>query len=101
MVNEAARVLDEQVTDSVETIDLATVFGTGLAPFRGGIIHFAESVGLDNIVNRLDELSRKHGDRFAPAKLLRDVAAAGQKLSNYAPSNRQQEQASHAYVQAR
>jgi 3-hydroxyacyl-CoA dehydrogenase/enoyl-CoA hydratase/3-hydroxybutyryl-CoA epimerase len=101
MVNEAARVLDEQVTDSVETIDLATVFGTGLAPFRGGIVQFAESVGLDQIVTRLDELNRKHGERFAPAKLLRDVAATGLTLSKYAPPTRQQEQTSHAYVQAR
>jgi 3-hydroxyacyl-CoA dehydrogenase/enoyl-CoA hydratase/3-hydroxybutyryl-CoA epimerase len=101
MVNEAARVLDEQVTDSVETIDLATVFGTGLAPFRGGIVQFAESIGLEQIVTRLDDLTRKHGERFAPAKLLRDVVVAGTTLSKYTPPIRQQERASHAYVQAR
>ena len=37
MVNEAARLLDEDVTDSADAIDLATVFGTGFAPFRGGL----------------------------------------------------------------
>jgi 3-hydroxyacyl-CoA dehydrogenase/enoyl-CoA hydratase/3-hydroxybutyryl-CoA epimerase len=44
MVNETARVLDERVTDSADTVDLASVFGLGLAPFRGGIARYAESI---------------------------------------------------------
>ena len=42
MVNEAQRALQEGVTDSAETIDLASVLGLGLAPFRGGIMQFAK-----------------------------------------------------------
>ena len=42
MVNEAARLLAEGVTDSTDAVDLATVFGTGLAPFRGGLARSAE-----------------------------------------------------------
>ena len=37
------RLLAEGVTDSTDVIDLATVLGTGLAPFRGGLAHFADS----------------------------------------------------------
>ncbi len=44
MVNESARVLAEGVTDSSDTIDLATVLGLGLAPFRGGIAQFARTL---------------------------------------------------------
>lgn len=102
MVNEAARALDENVTDSVETIDLATVFGTGLAPFRGGIVQFAETVGLESIVSKLEALASKHGERFTPAPLLRDAAAAHLSLAAYhSTPNRHQEQVNHAYVQAR
>jgi 3-hydroxyacyl-CoA dehydrogenase / enoyl-CoA hydratase / 3-hydroxybutyryl-CoA epimerase len=101
MVNEAAALLDERVVDSTETIDLATVLGTGLAPFRGGIVHFAEDFGLDKIVARLDELAARHGARFEPARLLRDAARAHSSLQNQASPNQQQERVSHAYVQTR
>jgi 3-hydroxyacyl-CoA dehydrogenase/enoyl-CoA hydratase/3-hydroxybutyryl-CoA epimerase len=42
MIDEANGALDEGVTDAPETVDLAVVMGTGLAPFRGGILQFAE-----------------------------------------------------------
>ena len=74
MINEAARLLTEGVTDSTDTIDLATVLGLGLAPFRGGLVHHAESVGLGNIVERMEELARNYGPRFAPVEALRQVA---------------------------
>jgi 3-hydroxyacyl-CoA dehydrogenase len=83
MVNEAAKLLEQGVTDSTETIDLATVLGTGLAPFRGGLAHFADSVGLDVIVGKLTELAAKHGLRFEPAALLTDLAAAHRPLSEF------------------
>jgi 3-hydroxyacyl-CoA dehydrogenase/enoyl-CoA hydratase/3-hydroxybutyryl-CoA epimerase len=101
MVNEAAALLDERVVDSTETIDLATVLGTGLAPFRGGIVHFAEDHGLDKIVARLAELAAKHGPRFEPAALLRAAAHANTTLQDQASQSHQQERASHAYVQTR
>jgi 3-hydroxyacyl-CoA dehydrogenase/enoyl-CoA hydratase/3-hydroxybutyryl-CoA epimerase len=94
MVNEAARVLEEGVSQSTDAIDLSTVFGLGLAPFRGGIMQFANTVGADEIVRRLEELSVRHGSRFAPAQLLRQAAAlhaplaprpAGATLERVAP----------------
>jgi 3-hydroxyacyl-CoA dehydrogenase/enoyl-CoA hydratase/3-hydroxybutyryl-CoA epimerase len=101
MVNEAAALLDERVVDSTETIDLAMVMGTGLAPFRGGIVHFAEDHGLDKIVTRLEGLAAKHGARFEPARLLRDAAQNHKLLQEQASQSPQQERTSHAYVQTR
>ena len=49
MINESARVLEEGVVDSSDTIDLATVLGLGLAPFRGGIVQFAKTIGAARI----------------------------------------------------
>jgi 3-hydroxyacyl-CoA dehydrogenase/enoyl-CoA hydratase/3-hydroxybutyryl-CoA epimerase len=101
MVNEAAALLGEGVVGSTETIDLATVLGTGLAPFRGGIVHFAEDHGLDKVVEKLDQLTAKHGPRFEPARVLRDAARTHKTLQEQATSISQQERASHAYVQTR
>jgi 3-hydroxyacyl-CoA dehydrogenase len=74
MINEAVRLLSEGVTDSADTIDLATVFGLGFAPFRGGLAHYADSVGTDKIVAQLDEFTFKHGPRFKAADALRKLA---------------------------
>src|SRR5205085_3931467 len=67
MANEAARLLEEGVIDSTDAIDLATVLGTGLAPFRGGLAHFVDATGVEFIVQRLEQFQTKHGARFAPA----------------------------------
>ena len=75
MVNEAARTLAEGITDSADDIDLATVLGLGLAPFRGGLAKFADDVGLEEVMRRLDELTIRHGPRFAPAELLGELAS--------------------------
>ena len=75
MVNEAAKLLGEGVTDSADTVDLATVFGTGFAPFRGGLARFADAVGAEELVKRLNDLATKHGPRFLPAEPLRWLAA--------------------------
>jgi 3-hydroxyacyl-CoA dehydrogenase len=78
MVNEAARALAEGVTSSADDIDLATVLGLGFAPFRGGLAKFAEDVGIDDVVRRLDEMTVRHGPRFAPAQLLHELGQSKQ-----------------------
>ncbi|MEO1997544.1 MAG: 3-hydroxyacyl-CoA dehydrogenase NAD-binding domain-containing protein [Planctomycetaceae bacterium] len=76
IINEAARCLQEGVAERPEDVDLAMVFGTGFAPFRGGPLRYADSVGLDNIVQRLEVLALEH-PRFAPSDALREFAARG------------------------
>ena len=85
MVNEAARLLAEGVTDSTDTVDLATVFGTGFAPFRGGLARFADSVGADKLLVRLESLAAKHGARFKPAPALKTLAAGRRPFSEIRP----------------
>src|SRR2546423_9207337 len=84
MVNEAAKLLSEGVTDSTDVIDLGTVLGTGLAPFRGGLAHFADTTGLDVIVGHLEKMAAKHGPRFTPAPMLKELVASNRRLSEFA-----------------
>jgi 3-hydroxyacyl-CoA dehydrogenase len=44
MITEMNHLLDEHVTDSDDTVDLATVMGLGLAPFRGGLATYARTM---------------------------------------------------------
>jgi 3-hydroxyacyl-CoA dehydrogenase/enoyl-CoA hydratase/3-hydroxybutyryl-CoA epimerase len=77
MVNEAARCLEEGIAPDPETIDMAMVMGTGFAPFRGGLLRYADERGVDAIKRRLDELAVTCGDRFRPVPLVERLAKRG------------------------
>ena len=70
MVNEAARCLEEGIVRSPAEVDLAMVMGTGFPPFRGGLFHHADRLGLVAVVQGLELLARQHGRRFQPTELL-------------------------------
>jgi 3-hydroxyacyl-CoA dehydrogenase/enoyl-CoA hydratase/3-hydroxybutyryl-CoA epimerase len=77
MVNEAARCLQEHVVEDPAQLDMAMVMGTGFAPFRGGLLRYADDRGLADIKKRLDELAEQFGDRFKSAPLLEEIADNG------------------------
>ena len=80
MVNEAARVLEDGITDSAGTVDLGMVMGTGFPPFRGGLLKYADSLGATEIVTRLEWLNENVGGRFDPAPALLTMAAEGRSF---------------------
>lgn len=84
MVGEGARAYEERVVATATEFDLATVFGTGFAPFRGGMLSYADSLGADRILKMLerhanmpDVLERgAAAARFHPAEVLKELAEA-------------------------
>ena len=74
MVNEAARVLEERIVSSASAVDLAMIMGTGFPPFRGGLLRWADSIGPKAVHYDLEELRQAHGERFAPAPLIVELA---------------------------
>ncbi|HXH92572.1 MAG TPA: 3-hydroxyacyl-CoA dehydrogenase NAD-binding domain-containing protein [Thermoanaerobaculia bacterium] len=74
MVNEAAMILDEKIVASPAELDLAMIMGTGFPPFRGGLLRYADKLGLPYILARLDDLAQKHGKRFLATVALRKLA---------------------------
>jgi 3-hydroxyacyl-CoA dehydrogenase/enoyl-CoA hydratase/3-hydroxybutyryl-CoA epimerase len=66
LVNEAMAVLREGVVADADLIDAGVIFGSGFAPFRGGPLKYARDRGVAAVVARLEELERRHGDRFRP-----------------------------------
>jgi 3-hydroxyacyl-CoA dehydrogenase/enoyl-CoA hydratase/3-hydroxybutyryl-CoA epimerase len=67
MVNEAVACLNEGIVEDTDLLDAGMVFGTGFAPFRGGIMQYCRSEGLEMIRGQLTSLEEKIGDRFHPA----------------------------------
>jgi len=77
MVNEAARVLEEKVVSDPADVDFGMIMGTGWAPFRGGPLKYADSVGISTVVSRLNHLASKFGEHFKPCELLNEMVNRG------------------------
>ena len=77
IVNEAAMILQERVVEEAALLDLAMVLGTGFAPFRGGPLRYADSVGVERIVRSMQSLKE---ERFAPAELLKELASSNSRF---------------------
>jgi 3-hydroxyacyl-CoA dehydrogenase/enoyl-CoA hydratase/3-hydroxybutyryl-CoA epimerase len=97
MINEAGRCLEEKVVTDPADVDFAMIMGTGWAPFRGGPLRYADSIGISTLVARLRELSQKGGDYFAPCALLNEMASRGSSF--YPTSPTQSVSASSAELQ--
>jgi 3-hydroxyacyl-CoA dehydrogenase/enoyl-CoA hydratase/3-hydroxybutyryl-CoA epimerase len=83
MVNEAALCAMEEIAN-INDIDMACIAGLGMQvrqedgqAVRMGPLEYADSVGLDVIVEQLEELEKKFGPRFHPVDLLYQKVKAG------------------------
>ncbi len=74
---ETARCLEEKVVIDPRDADVGAILGWGFPPFLGGTVSQMHSIGLDRFVAECDRLAQRYGDRFAPPRLLRDMAATG------------------------
>ena len=76
MLNEAARCIEANVVANVRDIDIAMILGTGFPPFKGGLSHYAKSIGLSTLKKELKIMSLKHGSQFEPNIKLKDLIKA-------------------------
>ena len=85
MINEAADILDAGIAQSAGDIDLVTVFGYGFPRWRGGLMHYADSLGVETIVAQLEILAQEDPVAWKVSPLLRRCADAGQSLAEAQP----------------
>ncbi len=74
---EAVRALEAGVLTDIREGDVGAILGWGFAPWSGGPFGWLDILGAARAVELADALAAKHGDRFAPPQLLRDMAASG------------------------
>ena len=70
MINEASRCLEENIVTDASIIDFAMITGTGFPAFRGGLLTYANEIGLKNILESLRKFEKEYGERFTPSNLL-------------------------------
>jgi enoyl-CoA hydratase/3-hydroxyacyl-CoA dehydrogenase len=71
--------LVEEGVASVRDVDLGMMAGAGLDPRRGLLPPFwkADVEGLDKVLERMEQLEEKYGERFEPPVTLRRLVAQG------------------------
>ena len=85
LVNEGARLLQEGIASRASDIDVVYVLGYGFPLHRGGPMHYAEELGLAEVVRRLEHLAHTDPEDAAfwqPAPLLQRLAAQGQGFAD-------------------
>jgi 3-hydroxyacyl-CoA dehydrogenase len=78
LVNEGAHVLGEGLALRAADIDVVYQNGYAFPAWRGGPMFYADTVGLKNVLARVEEFRARHGeDLWKPAPLLRELAESG------------------------
>ena len=85
MVNEGAKLLMEGMVERASDIDLVWQLGYGWPDWKGGPMYYADLLGVDHVLARLEALHVRHGEVFRPAALLRELAASKAPLSSATP----------------
>ncbi|OBY72834.1 3-hydroxyacyl-CoA dehydrogenase NAD-binding domain-containing protein [Acinetobacter gyllenbergii] len=68
------RCYEEGVLESVIDANVGSIFGIGFAPWTGGAIQFLNQNGIQESLQRAEQLAAQYGERFTPPKLLREKA---------------------------
>jgi 3-hydroxyacyl-CoA dehydrogenase len=84
LANEGAKILAEGVALRASDIDLVYVNGYGFPAYRGGPMHFADTIGLAEVAEHVRQFHAAHGDWWTPAPLLLEHAAAGRGFNDKA-----------------
>jgi len=77
---ETARCFEEKVLTDVREADVGSILGFGFAPFSGGTLSYIDMMGTKNFVALCEKFTKKYGPRFAPSKLLVEMAGKGESF---------------------
>jgi 3-hydroxyacyl-CoA dehydrogenase / enoyl-CoA hydratase / 3-hydroxybutyryl-CoA epimerase len=80
MLNEAARCLEEGIIRSARDGDVGAVFGIGFPPFRGGPFRYMDSIGIEPLLQQLDDLNVRFPGRFEAASILLQMARSNARF---------------------
>ena len=82
LVNEGAKILEENIAANSRDIDLVYLNGYGFPAERGGPMAWADGDGVAAIRQRLLQLSERFGGHWQPAALIERLASAGKQFSD-------------------
>ena len=83
LVVEGARILEDEIAIRSGDIDVVWMNGYGFPRHRGGPMHYADSVGLDKVYEKICEFEERFGTMYwEPPALLSKLAESGGRFSD-------------------
>jgi 3-hydroxyacyl-CoA dehydrogenase len=76
-INEACKILDEGKAYRASDIDVMWLNGFGFPRYRGGLMFWADGIGVAEVYRQIQAWHQQYGERWAPAPLLRRLADTG------------------------
>jgi 3-hydroxyacyl-CoA dehydrogenase len=84
LICEGARILEDGIASRSSDIDVIWINGYGFPQHRGGPMHYADTVGLAVVYEKLCEFRDRFGAEFwEPPALLKDLAGKGGTFSDF------------------
>ncbi len=87
MISEAARVLEDGIAQRPVDIDVVFLMGYGFPRFRGGPLHYADTIGAAELIQRIEGYAREDAHYWQVPNLLRKMAADGTTFADLNKGN--------------
>ncbi|MEE4381672.1 MAG: 3-hydroxyacyl-CoA dehydrogenase NAD-binding domain-containing protein [Pseudomonadales bacterium] len=82
LVNEGARILEDKIAIRACDIDIVYINGYGFPEVTGGPMFWADKMGLDVVLKKIEGFRAKYGDFWTPAPLLEKLAKEGRTFAS-------------------
>ncbi|MCC2109547.1 MAG: 3-hydroxyacyl-CoA dehydrogenase, partial [Hyphomicrobiales bacterium] len=82
MVNEAAKILSENIVSRPLDVDIVKLNGYGFPVWRGGPMQEADRIGIDKVLETVKEIYKTAGKGFEPASALEWMVANNKKFAD-------------------
>jgi 3-hydroxyacyl-CoA dehydrogenase len=88
LVNEGLNIVAEGIAQRPGDVDIVYAFGYGFPAYRGGPLHYADTVGLETVLARILEFSDRFGEEhWTPAPLLCRLVSEKSSIAEWAANN--------------
>lgn len=74
MISEAVRVLEDKIAARPLDIDMVLLFGYGFPRHRGGPLHYADTIGIETLIDRIETYATEDNFYWQVPDLLRTMA---------------------------
>jgi 3-hydroxyacyl-CoA dehydrogenase len=85
-VNEACKILEEGKAYRASDIDVMWLSGFGFPRYRGGLMYWADGIGVAEVYRQIQAWHQQYGERWAPSALLRRLAETGTPFRDAKPA---------------
>ena len=83
--SDLCKILEEGKAYRASDVDVMWLHGFGFPRYRGGLMFWADTIGVKEVYRQIEEWHQRYGARWKPCDLLKELAEAGTPLREAKP----------------